>query len=224
MIARGGYSWIASTLLISSVCLLYYLLVNIFIFVVLTIILLILDLFFLYFFRDPTRRPGRGIVSPADGKIISITTGRSTTGIDSYHQKPGVVTRIAIFMSPFNVHVNRASMGGVVMSIDYKPGGFIPAYRLESILNERQITTLQTSIGIVKIVQIAGTIAKRIVPYINIGQRLKKGQRIGIIQFGSRVDLILPANKVKVMVKLDDKVKAGVTTIAEINNYRKRPN
>ena len=107
-------------------------------------------------------------------------------------------------------------LSGMVISIIHIPGGFIPAYNPESEYNERFITTMQTGIGRIKIKQIAGIVAQRIVPYIHPGQRLTKGERIGMIQFGSRVDLILPKNKIRVRVKVGDKVKAGSTTIANV--------
>jgi len=203
MIARGGYTWILGTLLISAVILLFYLEVRVSVLLAISIILLICDCFFLLFFRDPERRISSGIVSPADGRILAI------------YDQSGLM-RIGIFMSVTDVHVNRAPLKGRVISVTHKPGGFIPAYRQESVRNERVITTMNTNIGRIKVIQIAGILAKRIVPYIKTGQELKKGERIGIIQFGSRVDLIMPSNRIKILVKNGHRVKAGSTTIAEL--------
>jgi phosphatidylserine decarboxylase len=124
--------------------------------------------------------------------------------------------RLAIFMNVTNVHVNRCPLNGRVIKMAYKPGGLVPAYYPESKRNERLITYLKTDIGIIKIYQIAGILARRIIPYIKTGDKLKKGQRIGIIQFGSRVDLILPKNRLKILVSEGDTVRAGSTSLAKI--------
>jgi phosphatidylserine decarboxylase len=203
MFAKGGYNWILGTLLIAALALVCYLFIIHWIFLILTCIFIILDCFFLLFFRDPDRHIGPGIVSPADGTVMKITNSKSTT-------------RLAIFMSPFNVHVNRSPLDARVRSTVHHAGGYLPAYQPESITNEHQSTVLVTRIGNVKLVQIAGMVAKRIVPYIKSGDILTKGQRIGIIQFGSRVDLELPKNRVKIKTKVGDSVHAGITTIAEI--------
>jgi phosphatidylserine decarboxylase len=102
------------------------------------------------------------------------------------------------------------------MAMKYFPGIVVPAYRPESEQNERLKTVMDTRIGTITITQIAGIVAKRIVPYIEPGEYLRKGQRIGIIQFGSRVDIILPSNKVTIKIRVGDKVKAGSSSIAEI--------
>jgi phosphatidylserine decarboxylase len=204
MFARGGFYWIYGTLLLSTVSLLYYLFIKLFAFFAFSVILIVFLCFFLVFFRDPNRVIGPGLVSPADGRVMLITSD------ENYN------TKIAVFMNVTNVHVNRAPISGKVVSIIHIPGGFIPAYNPASEQNERFITTLQTGIGRIKIKQIAGIVAQRIVPYIRPGQHLIKGERIGMIQFGSRVDLIVPKNKIKVRVKVGDKVFAGSTTIADV--------
>jgi phosphatidylserine decarboxylase len=234
MIAKGGYNWILGTLLCASAALLLFLLIEQIMFIGISVLLLLADCIFLLFFRDPKRQAGRGIVSPADGRIISISSSKTEVELRNSHNKTGKksnqnkytdkshrkskikATRVAIFMSPFNVHVNRSPLAGTVLATVHRHGGFVPAYRHESANNERQITSLKTAIGIIKIIQIAGTFARRIVPYIHTGQYLRKGQRIGIIQFGSRVDLVLPTDKVKVLVKVNDRVLAGNTSIARI--------
>ncbi len=154
------------------------------------------------FFRDPVRRPARGVVSPADGKVMFVDK----------NEENGIL-HIAIFMSPLNVHVNRAPMAGKVVKIDHIKGGFKPAFNKESERNERVISVLDTSIGKVKIIQIAGIVARRIVPYIREGQKLSKGEKIGMIRFGSRVDLYLPSDKIVPEIVPGQKLKAGIDTI-----------
>ena len=154
------------------------------------------------FFRDPVRRPASGLVSPADGKVMFVEKNEE---LGIWH--------IAIFMSPLNVHVNRAPLAGRVVKIDHIKGGFKPAFNKESEHNERVITVLATRIGKVKIIQIAGIVARRIVPYITERQRLLKGEKIGMIRFGSRVDLYLPSDKLIPEIVPGQKVRAGIDTI-----------
>lgn len=202
MLARGGYKWISGTLLVAALFLLFYILLYVFVLLLISVLFLICDCFFLVFFRDPKRNPGKGIVSPADGRVLFVSNSGTT--------------RIAIFMSVTNVHVNRAPLSGRVLRMTHKPGGLLPAYKHGSKNNERLITSMQTQIGKIKVIQIAGLIARRIVPYIQPGQNLKKGQRIGIIQFGSRVDLLLPSEHIRVNIRPGQRVRAGVTSIALI--------
>jgi len=154
------------------------------------------------FFRDPDRTIGKGIVSPADGKVRSIVT-------------IGGQVRISIFMNVHNVHVNRAPMGGTITRIEHLSGGFVPAFKKESDRNERVHTTMAGPGGRFEVVQIAGTVARRIVPYRKVGDSLEKGDRIGLIRFGSRVDVAfsLP-NGHRVLVREGDRVLAGATTLA----------
>lgn len=163
---------------------------------------LALALLMLNFFRDPDRAPGRGIVSPADGVVQSI---------DEWEDGR---TRVAVFMSPLDVHVNRAPLDAVVKRVTHVPGGFVPAFNKESEANERVVWILDTSLGEVEVVQIAGTVARRIVPYLASGARVQKGDRIGIIRLGSRVDTYLPPGCAP-LVKVGDRAVAGVTTLAE---------
>ena len=153
----------------------------------------------LVFFRDPERRPGRGIVSPADGRVLEADEAG----------------RLVVFMGLSNVHVNRAPLDGRIAAMMHTRGGHAPAYRPEARQNERVETVLETAIGPVKLVQVAGTIARRIVTYRSEGDRVKKGQRIGMIRFGSRVEVTLPAG-VRFLVRPGDRVRAGETTVAEV--------
>jgi phosphatidylserine decarboxylase len=108
---------------------------------------------------------------------------------------------------------------GNIVTLTHCPGSHVPAFQKESDANERVVLLVKTDFGMVKIVQIAGTVARRIVPYVRVGSLVKKGEKIGLIRLGSRVDLYLPAQKVKTLtVHMSDRIKAGETTIAEIND------
>lgn len=165
--------------------------------------LLALALLMLNFFRDPERKIGRGLVAPADGVVQSI---------DAW---PDGRTRVATFMNPFNVHVNRAPLDATITRIKHEPGGFVPAFNKESDRNERVHWWIQTEIGELEVVQIAGTVARRIVPYLDEGTKVRKGERIGIIRLGSRVDVYLPQGLTPA-VKVGDPMVAGETTLAEV--------
>ncbi|GIH77144.1 phosphatidylserine decarboxylase proenzyme [Planobispora longispora] len=153
----------------------------------------------LWFFRDPERTPGDArILSPADGVVQSI---------DPW---PDGRTRVAIFMSPLNVHVNRAPLAGTVTSVEHVPGGFVPAFNKDSDLNERVVWHLDTALGDIELVQIAGAVARRIVPYLRAGAKVTRAERIGLIRFGSRVDVYLPEG-IAPAVSVGQKTVAGVT-------------
>ena len=155
----------------------------------------------LWFFRDPEREITRGrVISPADGVVQSIMPWKDGR------------TRVAIFMSPLNVHVNRAPLSGEVTSVEHIPGGFVPAFNKESENNERVVWHFDTELGDIEMIQIAGAVARRIVPYIPQGTKVEQGDRIGLIRFGSRVDLYLPEG-VEVAVEVGQKTVAGVTRI-----------
>ena len=162
-----------------------------------------------WFFRDPDREIGMGVVAPADGVV---------TGVEERVEADvgGTSLRIVIFMNVHNVHVNRIPLAGTVLSTTHHPGSHIPAFSKDSERNERQVTVLETEIGRMKLVQIAGTVARRIVPYIEKGDVLAKGERLGIILFGSRVDLYLPAGRVRVVARKGDRMKAGESTVVEL--------
>jgi len=208
MLAKGSLSWIIGMLLLTlgawygfnSVSGLISLILF-FLFV----IGIILTLFFIIFFRDPERMPcgdEDDAVSPADGKVISIQ-----------HRT------VCIFMNIHNVHVNRAPLAGMVTHIDYKPGGFIPAFNKDSEVNERNHVVFKTDSGILELTQIAGVLTRRIVSYISEGTHVKRGERIGMIRFGSRVDVTVPEGYV-FTVKLNNNVKAGETIIAMKKNKK----
>ncbi|MFF2328427.1 MULTISPECIES: phosphatidylserine decarboxylase [unclassified Streptomyces] len=155
----------------------------------------------LWFFRDPEREITQGrVISPADGVVQSIMPWKDGR------------TRVAIFMSPLNVHVNRAPLAGTVASVEHVPGGFVPAFNKESENNERVVWHFDTELGDIEMVQIAGAVARRIVPYIPQGTKVEQGERIGLIRFGSRVDIYLPEG-VEVAVEVGQATTAGVTRI-----------
>jgi len=162
-----------------------------------------LALVMLNFFRDPERTPGAGMVAPADGVVQSI---------DKY---PDGRTRVATFMNPFNVHVNRAPLPGRVASVQHVEGGFVPAFDKESERNERVIWHFETEVGDLEVVQIAGAVARRIVPYLAAGDKVEKAERFGMIRLGSRVDVYLPPG-VSPAVKVGDIMVAGETTLARL--------
>ncbi len=176
----------------------------------LSILPLLLGAFFLWFFRDPERQittePG-AIVSPADGKVTSVGQ------IDLNGRR---VNRISIFLNVFNVHVNRTPIGGVITNVEYRKGKFVNAMGdASSDQNEQNIVTVEGEGQTVIFKQIAGLIARRIVFTKNVGDRVSRGERIGLIKFGSRTDIIFPA-EANIKVKLGDKVAGGSSVIAVI--------
>lgn len=175
-----------------------------------TMVFFLIFLFFIFFFRDPERDipGGEGLIlSPADGKVICIKPS------DSLDFVGGKGTLVSVFMSVFNVHVNRAPVSGFVRYLRYNPGKFFPAFKDKASLeNEQTELGLENDHGKVILKQIAGVIARRIVCKVKSGDSVKAGERLGMIKFGSRVDLFLPEN-VEIRVKLKQKVKAGETII-----------
>lgn len=167
--------------------------------------------FSLAFFRNPARiipDDERFIVSPADGKVVRVeTVSNPYTGQDS--------TIISVFMSVFNVHINRNPISGTIENIEYKKGSFMNAASNEaSIRNEQNMVYINGKIKLV-VVQIAGLIARRIKCFVSQGQEVTKGDYLGLIQFGSRLDITVPSN-VRVVVGKGDKVSAGSSILGEI--------
>lgn len=179
----------------------------------------ILTLWCAYFFRDPERvtplREGL-VISPADGRVSSIEEVMPPPELDLPREP---ITRISVFMNVFDVHVNRSPLDGVIRRIAYIPGAFINAeLDKASEDNERQALTLELADGrLVGVVQIAGLIARRIVKFVNEGDRLMAGQRFGLIRFGSRVDVYLPKG-VKALACVGQRAVAGETVLADLNS------
>jgi phosphatidylserine decarboxylase len=164
--------------------------------------------FVAFFFRDPPRRipdePGV-VVSPADGKVVEIAGARA-----------GEPVRVAIFLSLFDVHINRAPLAGRIVRMEHRPGRFLPAQLPRaSRLNERNDITLDTAQGTVRISQIAGVVARRIVCWKREGDDVAAGERIGLIQFGSRVELVLPPGAVP-SVGIGARVRGGTSVLARM--------
>jgi phosphatidylserine decarboxylase len=213
-LAKGSTSWLiapAIGTILSFICILRTETIIQSIFLLLTLLLFLLFIFFLIFFRDPSRTIGEGIVAVADGRIRSI----------HYKQDDdcGSSVVISTFMNVYNVHVNRCPFDGTIRSITHKKGSHLPAFTKESERNERVIIILETTVGLLKIIQIAGTLARRIVPYVKKGDQLKKGDKIGIIRLGSRVDIVLPESMMNsITIKPNQMVKAGDDTIVTIHD------
>ena len=177
---------------------------------------LILTLFSLYFFRNPERHPPEGehlVVAPADGKIVfagKVEEKRFSGGEETF--------KVSIFMNVFNVHVNRAPVTGEVVERYYSPGQFLNAsLDKASELNEQAGLLIEMSDGRrIPCIQIAGLVARRIVSYPDIGDRVERGKRYGIIRFGSRVDVYLPADT-NIRVRLGDKTVAGETILGALS-------
>jgi len=179
----------------------------------LAVIITLLALWVAYFFRDPERAGERGaniVVAPADGKLIMITE------VDEPAFIGGRATRLSIFMNVFNVHVNRYPVDGTVGYLHYNKGKFINAAAEKSSLeNEQSSVGVEHGSSRILVRQIAGLIARRIVTYSKLGETVKQGDRMGLIRFGSRVDVFIPTES-KLRVNLGDLTTAGSTVLAEL--------
>lgn len=196
---------------------------------ILLIIIILIVLFLLNFYRDPKRKipKGNNIVSPADGKIIQILKIKK----NNLRIKKGLIGKIntltkdigkecyliSIFMSPLDVHINRAPIEGEIKSIKYSEGKFFAAYDIKkSLQNEKnEILIKNNELGNVKVIQIAGFLARKIKCFVKENQKINKGQKIGAIVLGSQVTLLFPT-KVNLNVKKGEMVKAGSTIIANL--------
>jgi phosphatidylserine decarboxylase len=169
---------------------------------------LVLAVFFLWFFRDPQRTIPQGagqVVSPGDGVV---------TEAEWIETISGSRLRLSIFLNVFDVHVNRAPVGGVVTVCEFRKGEFMNAMNPESVLhNEQTLITIDGGGYQVSFKQIAGLLARRIVCNLKVGDRVERGQRIGLIKFGSRVDVLIPA-AANLKVKTGSRVKGGSTVLA----------
>jgi phosphatidylserine decarboxylase len=175
---------------------------------------LLFTLFSLWFFRNPDRTPPEGsgiVVSPADGKVVYC--GDTPPG--RYAAEAG--KKISVFMSPLDVHVNRAPVSGRIASVAYHKGRYhVASVDKASLMNEQNGVTIVTGDGRrVTYVQIAGMVARRIVCDVKGGDTVRQGQRVGMIRFGSRVDVYLPADA-RLRVSLGDHVRAGETIVGEL--------
>lgn len=177
---------------------------------VVAVILVALPIAIALFFRDPHRdSPGDAslVLSPADGKVMFAGPARPAEA------PPGAWQQITIFLSPFDVHINRAPVAGRVTRVEYHPGAFLPAYRHDSHANERtEIWIDHNGVPIVTR-QVVGMLARRVVCRVKAGDELGPGARIGLMKFGSRMDVFVPTTA-ELRVKAEENVVAGITVIA----------
>ena len=180
---------------------------------ILAFLLTVVALWVAYFFRDPERTGDRGeqlVIAPADGKVVLISD------VDEPAFMGGKAHRVSIFMNVFNVHVNRYPVSGVVRYVQYNAGKFLNAAAEKSSLeNEQMSVGIETARGRVLTRQIAGLIARRIVTYSKAGESVQQGDRMGLIRFGSRVDVFVPVSAT-VRVKIGEMTVAGTSVIAEM--------
>jgi len=203
-VARPGYPVIFAAAFVTAILALLGL-------TIIALVSLGITLFICYFFRDPDRvvpRKEGVVVSPADGRVISV----STTVNERFYDGPCL--KISIFMSIFNVHVNRMPVKGEVTNIVYHPGKFFSAnLDKASDQNEHNAVFLKTEEGLqMSVVQIAGLIARRIICKLQVGDSVNRGERFGMICFGSRVDVYLPQNVI-LTVAVGDKVQGGTSVL-----------
>jgi phosphatidylserine decarboxylase len=205
-LAKEGYPFIGFFAVITAVC--FFTLPA-----WIALLPLLLTLFMIWFFRDPERRvpEGSGIfVAPADGRIIVVEKVREQVFLNNE------TLQISIFMSPLDVHINRAPCDGRVDQVVHTPGRFLSAFKPEaSVQNENIAMTLDTAQGKLVVRQIAGFVARRCVCWAKPGNTLSKGERFGLIKFSSRVDIFLPASVIP-KIKLGDHVTAGETVLGYI--------
>jgi phosphatidylserine decarboxylase len=204
-IAREGLKFIIPSLVLSII---FY----IFFYYTLACLCFFFLLFCLFFFRNPTRstnEPGDRLISPADGKVTEI---REIMEDDFLGY---AATRVSIFMSLASVHVNRAPGDGRIVRVEHRPGKFELAWKTEvDKENERNYILIESDNEKILVVQIAGFLARRITSYVHEGDTVKRGDPLGIIAFGSRVDIYIPKSY-ESMVELHEMVKAGMTPLAK---------
>jgi len=162
-----------------------------------------MTVFFVFVFRDPQRSIGDGIVAPADGVVREVDKDKGF---------------VSTYLALRNVHVTRAPIDGVVEKKQRSRGTHAPAFSKRTEHNERLEISLRTNRGCVSIIHMTGAIARRIVPYVEVGQSLGKGEKMGLIRFGSRVDVYLPPSAFRIVAKKGQRLRAGVTPIAEASN------
>jgi phosphatidylserine decarboxylase len=205
MLAKGSEPWLFTAALVTAMFAILSKAMNSSHLNYVAYLAMALTFFMVLFFRDPERKvkvSDTYMISPADGTVIDIR-GR----------------RVCIFMFLQNVHVNRAPISGKIREITYKKGGYLPAFCKDSERNERNEFIIHSKYGDVSVTQIAGTIARRIVSYSRVNDIIEQGQRIGMIRFGSRVDVTIP-HDFEITVRKGERVLAGKTVIATIKNDR----
>jgi phosphatidylserine decarboxylase len=200
--ARDGYRFLAPPLIVGIIAGALHWMGT-------AVVFLLLAALVAYFFRDPERQPPadpNAVVSPADGRVMQVVN-------EPFDGQPG--QRISIFLAVWNVHVNRAPMSGTLRKVEYRPGKFYAAMRSRaSMENEQNVFYLDTERGRVVFKQIAGWIARRVVSWKSPGDTLATGERIGLIRFGSRMDVWLPPGA-KILARPGQKVAAGESILAQ---------
>ena len=203
---KEGFPFVFGALLPAIVFFALFIAIGGFAFLSAGIVFVLLTAFMAYFFRDPERTPPVGddiIVSAADGRVTRV-------------EDRGDAKFVSVFLSPFDVHVNRSPIAGTVSAVDYKKGKKAPATSDESSLtNERNSLTIENAAMSVVCTQIAGIVARRIVCHSKKGDNLSLGEKFGLIKFSSRTDLLMPKN-VEILVKVGDRVVGGETIIAKL--------
>jgi phosphatidylserine decarboxylase len=194
-------------------------------YVIVTFILFSAIAFLMQFFRDPRREipSAEGVVvAPADGRIFTgridkiERVDRDYPLMEHLLEEGEMGVRISTFMSPFDVHVQRTPLSGEVVKTKYCPGKFRMAWKNVEKENEKNLIVIDSDYGKVGVIQIAGFVARRIVQYVQMGDKLEIGDKLGMIRFGSRVDLILPYGKFDIKVSEGHRPKAGETIMAEL--------
>ena len=214
--APEGRKILSILLIVTSGLLFIGLFINIAILPMIAGISSLLLVFSLNFFRDPDRKIPEGdniIISPADGKVTTVTAiNDPNVGENS--------KLVSIFLNVFDVHANRVPISGKIISVNRKDGQFVSAFRHDAAdVNEQTTTLFDTSLGAVKVKQIAGLIARRILCYAKSGEKMEKGDRLGFIMFGSRTDVIFPPS-VNVLVKVGQRVVGTETIIGTFENEK----
>ncbi|RKD31554.1 phosphatidylserine decarboxylase family protein [Thermohalobacter berrensis] len=208
IIAPDGLVYIIVLAIITTVAAYFNIYLSIFPFILLA--------FVVFFFRNPPRKITKNdkhILSPADGKVINI----SEIYEDEFLKCEAI--KISIFLSIFNVHLNRSPICGEIKYTKYRPGKFLPAFKSHaSEINERNSVGIQNGSFKIIVNQITGFIARRIVCKVKIGDKIDQGQIYGLIKFGSCTEIIMPKDKVNINVKAGDKVKGGITIIGVIKD------
>lgn len=203
MFAPPGRIWLGTVAIVLLVLVVLYAISHALLILAPLVVVLVFFGLLLSFFRDPERTVAEGIVAAADGRVMVV-------------KEEGSRIRIGTFMNVTNVHVNRSPAAGYLVRVDTREGPRAPAYSPEATGNAQKRYLLGTPIGLVEVVQITGLIARRCVAYSRAGSPLRRGERFGMVLFGSRVDVVLPKDSVRVVVRVGTRVHAGSTTIAEL--------
>lgn len=208
IIVREGWMFIAIPALLSVVCFLLH-------WIIPGLVFAVLALFCLFFFRNPTRtipQEAGVVVAPADGRVMDITRMEEPLFMN------GEAVRISIFLSLFNVHINRMPVDGMIEIIQPVSGLYLPAYNVEAgSKNQRNYIGISSDVGRLIVVQITGAIARRLVCWAKVGQFMPRGERFGLIRFGSCTEVYLPSHA-DIQVAVGDKIRGGNSVIAKFQS------